>query len=645
MDSFLYSSKTSHLSFWLALALLVSSLTESQSLLALTTQPSSQTVQAGSPVTLKCSAKTNKKPITFEWKRNNNTIQTDKEPRFTIRDDGSLRISKTDLDDAGMYRCIASAKRGTKRGKIIRKSRFARLTVEGMCDQATILTRPTQMTKFPVGTELSLRCRCRSSSTGTVRWIKNGATVRPVDGRISLDHRKLVVNSTSLGDSGNYTCYVTIDKLGTAKSNKLEIWVGNKPQILVHPPDHLHAHKGQTVFLDCLATGIPTPVIYWYYVGPVWSQYVKHSIRNNSKYSIYSNGSLVIKILQAKDMGVYECEARNVMGSASKQFKIYTPITFITKPRNKTVVMGKTAVLRCNASGIPEPDIGWIKDQGGIDKRRIRQLANGNLFIRDVLMSDAGQYSCIASTAEDFKEIKVTLQVVESDVIKVSHSHKHRIEAFLGARRKITCDFYGSPPITVTWTKKGLDKLPSRVENLGASLLIKKVALSDAGQYICNASNAFSSGTSYVNVSVYDPLRFLVEPSNNTATVGDSVWFHCVATGSPKPRITWLKHGQGGRPLDEEKYKAHENGSLNIRDVQLSDAGSYFCIAATNVDLKQITVHLEVRENSSKQTDEELLGQVEMFNSAHMEFSHSLAVGIICVSTVINIVTSHICLI
>lgn len=92
-----------------------------------------------------------------------------------------------------------------------------------------------------------------------------------------------------------------------------------------------------------------------------------------------------------------------------------------------------------------------------------------------------------------------------------------------------------------------------------------------------------------------DPLRFLVKPSNNTATVGDSVWFHCVATGSPKPRITWLKHGQGGRPLDEQKYKAHENGSLNIKDVQLSDAGSYFCIAATNVDLKQITVHLEVK--------------------------------------------------
>lgn len=96
-----------------------------------------------------------------------------------------------------------------------------------------------------------------------------------------------------------------------------------------------------------------------------------------------------------------------------------------------------------------------------------------------------------------------SLQFSESDVIKLSHSHKHRIEAFLGARRKISCDFHGSPPITVTWTKKGLDKLPSRVENHGVSLLIKKVTLSDAGQYICNASNAFSFGISYVNVSVY----------------------------------------------------------------------------------------------------------------------------------------------
>ena len=94
----------------------------------------------------------------------------------------------------------------------------------GMCSEAAITTRPVHTTKFTVGTDMSLRCRCRSSSTGTVRWIKNGVTVSPVNSRISMDHRKLNINGTRFTDSGNYTCYVTIDKLGTAKSEKLEIW-------------------------------------------------------------------------------------------------------------------------------------------------------------------------------------------------------------------------------------------------------------------------------------------------------------------------------------------------------------------------------------------------------------------------------------
>ena len=108
----------------------MSSVTESQSFLALITQPSSQTVQAGVTVTLKCSAQSNKK-ITYEWKHNNHTIQDDKETRITIRDDGSLKISKTELDDDGIYRCIASTRRGAKKGKLVRKSRLARLTVQG----------------------------------------------------------------------------------------------------------------------------------------------------------------------------------------------------------------------------------------------------------------------------------------------------------------------------------------------------------------------------------------------------------------------------------------------------------------------------------------------------------------------------------
>lgn len=48
-----------------------------------------------------------------------------------LRDDGSLRISKTELDDEGIYRCLASTRRGARKGRLVRKSRLALLTVEG----------------------------------------------------------------------------------------------------------------------------------------------------------------------------------------------------------------------------------------------------------------------------------------------------------------------------------------------------------------------------------------------------------------------------------------------------------------------------------------------------------------------------------
>ena len=93
-----------------------------------------------------------------------------------------------------------------------------------MCSEATITTRRAHGKKFSIGTILSLRCRCPSSSPGTTRWIKNGVTVSTANGRITVDQRKLNINSTSFADSGNYTCYVTVAELGTAKSETVEIW-------------------------------------------------------------------------------------------------------------------------------------------------------------------------------------------------------------------------------------------------------------------------------------------------------------------------------------------------------------------------------------------------------------------------------------
>lgn len=63
---------------------------------------------------------------------------------------------------------------------------------------------------------------------------------------------------------------------------------------------------------------------------------------------------------------------------------------------------------------------------------------------------------------------------------------------------------------------------------------------------------------------------------DRVVTVGETVAFQCKATGSPTPRITWLK---GGRPLSltERHHYTPGNQLLVVQNVVTEDAGRYTC--------------------------------------------------------------------
>lgn len=108
--------------------------------------------------------------------------------------------------------------------------------------------------------------------------------------------------------------------------------MGNKPKIVVHPPDRIAAVKGQTIAMDCLATGVPHPSVIWFYVGPIRYRFAKrYRLSNDSTYTIYNNGTLVIRNLDTRDMVFYECGATNVIGTVEKPFRIYGPSKFHTR--------------------------------------------------------------------------------------------------------------------------------------------------------------------------------------------------------------------------------------------------------------------------------------------------------------------------
>lgn len=62
-----------------------------------------------------------------------------------------------------------------------------------------------------------------------------------------------------------------------------------------------------------------------------------------------------------------------------------------------------------------------------------------------------------------------------------------------------------------------------------------------------------------------------------TLRVGESVSVPCSATGQPEPELQWNRYGgpvKGGANL-----LASTNGTLHIKNVQLSHAGIYTCTA------------------------------------------------------------------
>ena len=101
--------------------------------------------------------------------------------------------------------------------------------------------------------------------------------------------------------------------------------VGKKPQIIRPPPTSSPAVKGFAMSLNCLATGTPPPMVRWYYIGPIWSEHVKKSIKNDSTYSVYQNGTLIIRNVEARETGFYECTASNLMGRTTRKCKVYIP--------------------------------------------------------------------------------------------------------------------------------------------------------------------------------------------------------------------------------------------------------------------------------------------------------------------------------
>ena len=147
-----------------------------------------------------------------------------------------------------------------------------------------------------VGSDVTLpTCHVSGYPTPVVTWRKSSGQL-PL-GRAQYSKGVLQISDVRKSDSDAYFCSA-VNHLGNVE-RKTQLVVVSLPVFTVKPPGKVFAATGDTLTLNCSATGDPQPVITWKRQGTALP--VERSDRTND--------ALIIRDFRAGDAGIYICVA------------------------------------------------------------------------------------------------------------------------------------------------------------------------------------------------------------------------------------------------------------------------------------------------------------------------------------------------
>ncbi|XP_008423096.1 roundabout homolog 2 isoform X9 [Poecilia reticulata] len=469
------------------------------------------------------------------------------------------------------------------------------------------------------GEPATLNCKAEGRPTPTVEWYKDGERVEtdkddPRSHRMllptgSLFFLRIVHGRRSKPDEGAYVC-VARNYLGEAVSRNASLEVALLRDDFRQNPTDVVVAAGEPAILECVPPrGHPEPTIYW----------KKDKVRIDDKEDRVTirGGKLMISNTRKTDAGMYVCVGTNMVGerdSETAQVTVFERPTFLRRPINQVVLEEETVEFRCQVQGDPQPNVRWRKDDIDVPRGRydIRYDKDDYMLrVKKASISDEGTFTCVAENRVGKLEASATLTVRAPPQFVIRPRDQIVSQ---GRTATFPCEAKGNPQPAVFWQKEGSQILlfPSQPPQSnsrfsvspGGELTISSVQRADAGYYICQALTVAGSILAKAQLEVTDvlidrpPPIIRQGPSNQTLGMDSVALLKCQASGDPIPSVSWLKDGVSLLGKDS-RMSLQELGSLQIKNIKLSDSGIYTCVATSSSGETSWSAFLEVKESSA----------------------------------------------
>ncbi|CAN9510080.1 unnamed protein product [Ophioblennius macclurei] len=340
-----------------------------------TVEPKTATVRQGESASFRCQVSGGAQPVQVEWKRANSQELPE---NGKLGPDGTvLTIASARPGNQGQYRCVVTNSAGSRAASAVLNVKYA----------PKVQLTPAGPLRVRMGESVSVGCQASGRPRPKMSWKRQGSTLQLVTTETD-DINSVQWPAIRPEDSGVYICQAVNTEGVTEVKVGIIVEGGLGAPVATVSATEMTVVEGQTVVMECQASGSPEPVITWSKLrAPLpW----KHTV---------SGGVLTLTSVGRQDSGQYICNATNIHGysEAYTQMEVDSPPYATSLPDQVRLQVGDALTLQCLAHGSHPIAYEWSRVGRPNLPAGAETTKDGRLQIAHVRQGDAGTYKCLAT--------------------------------------------------------------------------------------------------------------------------------------------------------------------------------------------------------------------------------------------------------